>query len=83
MTTTQDGPDQIKPADNYWTIDPETPVKLRIGTEGVAAREPISVPGVLSNIAREYPSQPALRYKDETSKFWQTITYEYVPLENS
>lgn len=74
MTKVQKGPEQIKPAESYWSIDPEVPVKLKISKDGVAARQPISVPGLMSKIAREYPNQPALCYKNLNNE-WQTITY--------
>lgn len=74
MTKTQSGPEQIKPAEAYSSIDPKVPVKLRITKDGVGARQPISVPGLMSKIAREYPNQPALCHKD-INNVWQTITY--------
>lgn len=74
MTKTQSGPEQIKPAEAYSSTEPQTPVKLRMSKEGVGARQPISVPGLMTKIAREYPNQPALCYKD-INNVWQTITY--------
>lgn len=74
MTKIHCGPEQIKPADNFWTIDPQVPVKLKIGKDGVAARQPISVPGLLSKVAREHPNHPALCYKN-INNVWQSITY--------
>lgn len=79
MTTKEykNGPEQVKPAESYLSIDPEVPVKLRITKDGVPSRQPISVPGLLSKIAQEYPNQPALCHKN-INNVWQTITYGYV-----
>uniref|UniRef100_A0A336LRK4 long-chain-fatty-acid--CoA ligase n=1 Tax=Culicoides sonorensis TaxID=179676 RepID=A0A336LRK4_CULSO len=74
MAKGQSGPDQIKVAENFWTIDPQTPVKLKLTKEGVGARQPISVPGLLTKVAQEYPNHSALCYKN-INNTWQKITY--------
>ncbi len=38
------GPDRVQAAESYSTCDPLTPVRLRMADEGVAAREPLSLP---------------------------------------
>lgn len=67
---------QVKPSDVYITADRTQAVKLRIGTEGISAAEPLSVPGLLSQTAELYPDQVALCHKDDADN-WQSITYRY------
>lgn len=64
----------VKPADSYWTSDPNAAVKLRMEKHGLASKEPLSLPYVLAETVRTFGSYPALRYKDD-KKNWQTITY--------
>ena len=63
----------------YWTTDPLEPVKIRMGIEGIAAEEPLSVPQCLLQTAEEFPDHPALVYEDPSTHHWETVTYrEYL-----
>lgn len=68
------GPNRVRPATVYKTIDRNEPVKLRIGKEGVEAAEPISIPSLMERTAQNYPDHPALVYPDENDE-WETVTY--------
>lgn len=65
---------RIKPASAYTTTDRSGAVRLRVGSEGITAAEPISVPQLLHRTAKNYPDVPALVCKDENNE-WQTTTY--------
>lgn len=69
------GPDQVFPASQVSTSKADGRVKLRMEETGVAARKPLSVPGLLKKIAHEYPNSPALCYKEDDNQ-WKTITYK-------
>lgn len=62
-----------KPSDIYVTADRTSAVKLRIGTDGISAVEPISVPGLLSATVERFPDSVALCYKDDGA--WQSVTF--------
>ncbi|CAH2102506.1 unnamed protein product [Euphydryas editha] len=68
------GPDQVIPADNYICCSPGGYVKLRMGSRGVAAEPPISVPGLLNRTVARYPNATALATKKDGK--WQKITYK-------
>ncbi|XP_052869909.1 very long-chain-fatty-acid--CoA ligase bubblegum [Anopheles cruzii] len=65
---------RVLPADSYISTDPAVPVKLRLAKEGLAARNPISVPELMNHTVRDHPDHPAMMYQDAQKK-WQTITY--------
>ncbi|XP_058821298.1 very long-chain-fatty-acid--CoA ligase bubblegum [Topomyia yanbarensis] len=65
---------RVLPAENYTTIDPAQPVKLRIAKEGIASMDPLSVPDLMNRTVRDYPDHTAMMYKNE-QKVWQRITY--------
>ncbi|XP_055353201.1 long-chain-fatty-acid--CoA ligase ACSBG2-like [Paramacrobiotus metropolitanus] len=69
------GPDQCAPADNIWSIQPGTPVKIRMGshphTDGV---QPESVPTWFTRIATNNAARPALKVKRDGA--WKTWTYQ-------
>ncbi|XP_072943187.1 very long-chain-fatty-acid--CoA ligase bubblegum-like isoform X2 [Epargyreus clarus] len=69
------GPDQIIPADDYISCVPGGHVKLRLGSRGLAAEPPISVPGLLNRTAARYPNDVALATKKSDGK-WHKITYK-------
>ncbi|PSN55893.1 Long-chain-fatty-acid--CoA ligase ACSBG2 [Blattella germanica] len=68
------GPDQILPATAISTSEANGRVKLRIEESGEGAKKPISVPGLLHQIAEQYPDQPALASREDGGP-WKTITY--------
>lgn len=71
------GPNQIKAAEVNKTSDPVNPIQIHIGKEGVAAEEPISIPGLLKRTARDYPDNIALKYKtNKKDKTWNSISYK-------
>lgn len=74
MTAVRKGPHVVLDAEDYISVDPAVPVKIRMGKEGLAAEDPISVPGLLRRTARDYPDHAALVFKDSLDK-WQTVTY--------
>ncbi|KAG5887359.1 hypothetical protein JTB14_018374 [Gonioctena quinquepunctata] len=70
-----DGPDQILPAEDFETTDPDGCVRLRIPENGKAIETtpPISVPGLLRRTAEDFPNHVALAKKVNGN--WETITY--------
>lgn len=74
MTAIRKGPQVVLDAEDYISVDPTVPVKIRMGTEGLAAEDPISVPGLLRRTARDYPDHPALVFQNSLQK-WETVTY--------
>ncbi|XP_055713765.1 very long-chain-fatty-acid--CoA ligase bubblegum [Phlebotomus papatasi] len=68
------GPNRVMPSDSYTITEKDNYVKLRIGNDGIAAQDPISVPTLLNRSARDYPNHPALVYKNPNN-VWQTVTY--------
>lgn len=65
---------KVKPATSFHTTKRDESVRLRIGSEGLPALEPITVPQLMLRTATNYPDVPALMQKDADNK-WQTITY--------
>lgn len=63
-------------AQRFWSVDPAEPVKIRMGTEGLAAEEPVTIPEVFMKTAADYPDHPALVYEDVATKTWNTVTYK-------
>lgn len=71
------GPNRIKDAETSTSSDPQHPVKILIGKEGVAAEEPISIPGILQRTARDYPDNIAMKFKtSKKDKTWNSVTYK-------
>jgi long-chain-fatty-acid--CoA ligase ACSBG len=68
------GPDNVLPATQLSASEANGRVKIRFEENGMGAREPISVPGLLHKIAQEYPDHPALVSKGEDGH-WKEITY--------
>ncbi|XP_061385887.1 long-chain-fatty-acid--CoA ligase ACSBG2 isoform X2 [Danaus plexippus] len=68
------GPDQVIPVDHYICCTPGGHVKLRMGSRGVAAEPPISVPGLLSRTVARYPDATAFATKKSDGK-WHRTTY--------
>ncbi|XP_055387526.1 very long-chain-fatty-acid--CoA ligase bubblegum-like isoform X2 [Condylostylus longicornis] len=64
---------KIKPADSYWTINPEKCVKLKIEREPTI--QPVSIVDIFDRVVKEYPNNPSLMYKNSHSK-WTPITYK-------
>lgn len=74
MADTKKGPNRLKAAEHFITIDRNESVKLRIGEDDVTGRTPISVPTLLERTTRDYPDHPALVYQNAHNE-WETITY--------
>lgn len=68
------GPEQIRPTDKVWTTDPAEAIKIKMGKNGLTTRQPISIPGILTKTARDFPEHPALYFKDVKGD-WQYLTY--------
>ncbi|XP_023943345.1 very long-chain-fatty-acid--CoA ligase bubblegum isoform X1 [Bicyclus anynana] len=69
------GPDQFVPADSYTCCTPGGHVRIRMGSRGVAAEPPISVPGLLSRTAARYPDDIAFATKKADGR-WHKTTYK-------
>ncbi|KAL9876903.1 very long-chain-fatty-acid--CoA ligase bubblegum [Glossina fuscipes] len=68
------GPNSLKEAENFYTVDIRQCVKLRISKEGPGSDEPLSIPGLLKRTVNNYPDYPALRYRSG-KRDYQTVTY--------
>ena len=55
------------------TWNPDDKVDLAIGESGIEAEEPITVGQLFKNAVERFPSQPALKYKEDG--IWKAITY--------
>ncbi|XP_076751867.1 acyl-CoA synthetase bubblegum family member 1 isoform X2 [Xylocopa sonorina] len=55
-----DGPDQVLPADSSMTTKQNSRVRIEMNNDGLNSELPISVPGLLSRRAKEYPDRVAL-----------------------
>lgn len=75
------GPDQIVPSDNIFTVKADGYVRLRIPESGKAIETtpPISIPSLLKRSANEFPEHTALAVKVDGK--WEKITYRQY-LEN-
>lgn len=65
---------KVKPATSFHTTKPNEAVRLRIGSDGPQAVEPITVPQLLLRTATNYPDVTALMQKD-VDNVWQPVTY--------
>lgn len=65
---------KVNPANSFVTVNRDESVRLRLGSDGISAVEPISVPHLFYRTAKNYPDVPALKHKD-SDNVWQTITY--------
>lgn len=74
MAAVKRGPHVVLDAEDYISVDPNVPTKIRMGTEGLASEDPLSVPALLRRTARDYPDHAALVFQDSL-KNWQTVTY--------
>ncbi|XP_059490029.1 long-chain-fatty-acid--CoA ligase ACSBG2 [Neocloeon triangulifer] len=70
-----DGPDQLIPSEALFNCLPDGAVKLRVGTEGVAAEKPISVPTMLRRTVERYPDRTAMAVKADKNADWTRITF--------
>lgn len=70
-------PPVINETKEFRVTDPSKPVRILLDpSDPTASTEPISVPSLLKRTSLLYPDHPALKYKDEESKEWKTITYK-------
>lgn len=69
------GPNQIKPSDEIYTALANGQTRIVLDESGVGSNPPISVPGLLGNIADKYPDQVALAQK-QADGAWKKITYK-------
>lgn len=65
---------KVRPATNFKTSKRDEAVKIRMGTEGNAALEPLTIPHVLQRTAKNHPNVVALKQKD-ANNVWQSINY--------
>lgn len=66
------GPNRLRSSNNSKVINPEDAVKLRLNKD---TDEPISIPSLLERTASDFSNNPALVYKNVTTKQWTTVTY--------
>lgn len=66
---------KIRDTEATWITDPNLPVKIRMGKDGISARNPLSIPAILTKTATEFPKHSALVHQDINKK-WQHITFE-------
>lgn len=65
---------KARPATDFKTTDRDGSVKLRFGTEGISANEPLTLPYLLKRTATNYPDVAALKRKN-VDNVWETVTY--------
>lgn len=71
------GPDQILPADNFYTTEANGRVRITLQRGDERWASPMSIPGCLAKIANEYPNRVALVARPDT-KHKKSYTYKYV-----
>jgi len=71
-----EGPDQIIPSNDTFNCLPDGAVKLRVGTDGVAAEKPISVPTMLRRTVERFPDRVAMAVKLDKNAEWTNITFK-------
>ncbi|XP_012264154.1 very long-chain-fatty-acid--CoA ligase bubblegum isoform X2 [Athalia rosae] len=69
------GPNQVMPSDAVWTSEPTGRVRIELDRDGIGARIPISVPGILEKTAKEHPDHPALVSRPGVDG--ERVTYTY------
>ncbi|XP_014675418.1 PREDICTED: long-chain-fatty-acid--CoA ligase ACSBG2-like isoform X2 [Priapulus caudatus] len=71
-----EGPDEVVPATDYWTCDPEQPVKLNMSDDGPWSAAPVSVVSIFTERARKFPDHCAMVVKrDERLIKWTYHEY--------
>lgn len=65
---------KVRSASDHRTTKREDAVKLRIGTDGVSAQEPLTLPYMLYRTAKNHPDVAALKHKN-VDNVWETVTY--------
>lgn len=65
---------KMRPATDFKTSDRDGSVKLRIGTEGISANEPLTLPYLLNRTATNHPDVVALK-RNNADNVWETVTY--------
>lgn len=65
---------KMRSASEYSTANRNDAVKIRMGSDGVAAQEPVTLPQVLYRTATNHPDVAALKYKNADNA-WETVTY--------
>lgn len=66
---------KVRPATSFKTSKCDEGVKIRMGTDGNTASEPLTIPHILYRTAKNHPNVVALKQKDD-NKVWQSITYK-------
>lgn len=65
---------KVREATSFKTADRDGSVKIRMGTEGITALEPLTLPHILYRTAKNYPDVVALKQKDENN-VWHSVNY--------
>ncbi|CAK9800207.1 Long-chain-fatty-acid--CoA ligase ACSBG2 [Anthophora plagiata] len=71
-----DGPDQILPTDTYSSTKLDGRVRIRLRKEDNDSSLPVSVPGLLSRIAKNYPDHVAIISRPDITGERKTYTYK-------
>lgn len=74
MTVDELVANRIRPTTDNLTQQRDGAVRLRLGNDGAAAAEPISVPHLLHRTATNFPDVTALMHKDADNE-WKAVTY--------
>lgn len=64
-----------------YTTEPDGRVRISLDEEGPNSREPISIPGLLTKIAKTYPDQIAMVSRPDDNGKRTTFTYKLVFIE--
>lgn len=67
------GPDHVVPADNYWAVQPDDSVKLRVGFVGISGLKPRSLVTMFQERVQKSGNNPAMSVKRDG--IWQHWTY--------
>jgi len=65
-------------SDKLWATEPNEKVKIRLGTEGISANDPITVCTLFKDTVHKFADRPALKYKDPSdpqSPGWKTLNW--------
>ncbi|CAG0915153.1 unnamed protein product [Notodromas monacha] len=74
------GPNQLLPAESFWTSSPNGTVKLRMGKSGREAAAPVSVPTILMRTVKKYPDVIALRQRKDDRQVFKLIIFCFIKL---
>lgn len=59
----------------YWTTDPAEAIRLRMGHDGMAAEDAVTICEGFNYVSTKFPNHPALVFENQDTKEWQIVTY--------